>query len=261
VSDRVAIIGGKTPGRDHFPHPATAPSTTIAAGYPYLQPRVSLAQMCKLFYRVKRWSITWTASGVVHGTISMQVQDYVWRNSTGVDPANPSQAVLATRESDLIVGNTARRINLWFENRPTGYAPFSTPPIASDVSGHVSGYGSGGWPHGLTQHSLEVSYANPRYVGGPAPFAFGLNAGGLLSGPSYSIQYSVDTTGMASPVSVGGVTVDGIAVATLYRAGSKTDLGSMQVAIAIAEYWPYATKAGLPVYDTATGAQLRDPLS
>jgi hypothetical protein len=28
-----------------------------------------------------------------------------------------------------------------------------------------------------------------------------------------------------------------------------------------AEYWPYANSLGLPVYDTATGAQLVDPFS
>ena len=66
MSDRVAVIGGKTSGRDHFPVFNNPPNvfgqvsdlgaTPYGNGtaYPF---SVTLARMCKWYYLVKKWNL------------------------------------------------------------------------------------------------------------------------------------------------------------------------------------------------------------
>lgn len=60
---------------------------------------------------------------------------------------------------------------------------------------------------------------------------------------------------------VGTITLPNGSSCNIYGQASSDDLNNlnMTLEITILEYWPYATTTGLPVWDTATGAQLNPP--
>jgi len=73
------------------------------------------------------------------------------------------------------------------------------------------------------------------------------------------LEFSPVLGGLGLPTITG--TMDGYSIPIYYDATSfpPTSFTFTSFDLSPAEYWPYANSGGLPIWDTITGAQLRDP--
>ncbi len=224
MADRVAIIGGSTVGRDHFPFPAFTPSDPSMVGrvqdglHPF---GFVIEDCCYAFFRVKTWRIdvdlTRDDSPSPPHTLNLSINA-------------PAGAVFDTgaeivpgyaRESDLVVPRQTISTS----------GPSNTFAIFLDSSEDISSMG-------------RIVYAADTLL---YPY-FGLQLDSA-SGPASTTDA---TNNAAADMTFLGQSF------TLYAFDANW---SGTVDIYPIEYWPYATKAGDPVYDTGTGAQLADPFS
>jgi hypothetical protein len=297
MGDRVAIIAGcglnqdgiaelgsaagsQVVGRDHFPFPIQDIGTETSGLYNdvgdgrFYPAVVALAEACQWCYLIKKWRFDLTFDYSVGYAVAFDYQ-HKWTPHGENDV--PEDNILPTRESDLVLprwgsgepGNTL--LELGFDNSlsiGTDVNDFDLTNISHSVSnddhsgelliqlafGHdVFGSRFASWKDGLvpkvyiilntTENAATTGYLETEFFSTTTfPNSVGAMTAGTISAP-------IKTT----PTSV---------VVPHYR-----ELSNVQVSITPVEYWPYATKPsddhpdGEDVYDTATGAQLRDPLS
>lgn len=241
MSDRVAIIGGSTSGRDHFPFAITDSGSSLPIQtFPF---GLSLADFASLFYKVKTWrteiTVSWTGVGPIGYTGGVTV---VWRPI--VFPQFPSELgpYEPTRESDLVL---PRGLD-WSWDHDEGYSSDGPVIISADFTGDdFSGY------------AIEVDYNNNAHFFDD------------LFWPQVVISvFSADgnranTWEAALTRHVGDFTFLGTETVPLNAAALSGGLGitDCEVIMTVEDYWPYATTTGEPVYDTSTGEILRSPFS
>ncbi len=230
MADRVAIIGGKTSGWDHFPFPVPEVGGVGGLGtvYPFDAGTISIAEWCLAYYRVKQWqidvditrSVSMTPPYHSVGTFYANAGELVF--TSGAPTSDPF-----TRESDLVV--------------PRGIT-------ATD---------------GITTSNFAMFCSQDEYDRGTLASLPEGRIARLVGEFSAMLVIECEVSGGPSTV----VDPTHHAAAILHFLGQDYQLYSNDadwsgdITISPSEYWPYATKAGLPVYDTSTGAQLRDPFS
>lgn len=235
MGDRVAIIGGKTTGRDHFPFPVeTIDDSDVGPQpdnvYPY---GFNVDNACLAYYRVKKWQIDVNLTRTVPDPPNPDIVEPIVGTYYAEAGATIDNGTVITdgydRESDLVVP----RVTASSDNATTSnFRMFATDDEFSNPIGKRIV-----WAGTLGEGPIyPMFYIDADSPGGPSTLTDPStgHGGSVLNwlGNSFTL-YSADT-GYAGTIDVYPV-----------------------------EYWPYATKppASLPVYDTSTGAQLRDPLS
>lgn len=254
MGDRVAIIGGHTPGRDHFPWPVENMPSSGAYPSQYFPLSLSLTDAMRWVWRVKEWNLT----GTLHFDVTFggETRTYNVVQNLILRPYLVDPPFDISRESQLVL--------LYGVAAFSGYQQITGGFEDGSVEFFENGIGL-----------LDSSYPSMRYDGGglypEVDFVSRIDGNTNLVDPdsSFSIKFTLrnpdeDAIG-DSLVLANGIELDGNVLDLHYQIG---DVGTAVVSnvsgsqtLAAAEYWPYATKSGAPVYDTATGAQLRDPLS
>lgn len=238
MADRVAIIGGSTAGRDHFPF---AVSDIASTGYDTIFPfSLSFEDCLAAFYLAKVWRI------VIDVTIDLgdpEVENPHLLATVDVDAGFISDSVVPgpevegyERESDLVVPRQTF---------------ISLPSIGDD--GHLFPLLFGIFNNADEDVAFEFDVGPAvGWSGGQLWPAFYLNIDatiGTASGFNGALESTVELT-MALPGSP--------FAATFMLRGADNYSGT--VILSPLEYWPYANSNGDPVYNTTTGAQLTDPL-
>lgn len=263
MSDRVAIIGGETVGRDHFPYPNYAieldSSVDVGDGTPY--PAVgTLEDITSWFYLVRRWRLTVTLvyysyfNGTVWveytGTVSVDLEETV---------DYPSNDALV-RESDLVKDRGA------FGG--VQYTDFIADSSGTFLSGTLNDYNYSSTMDDPDPSSevlglrVEVfhNFGRPHWQEGgdtwPVLFILRLSTGGF----EWTTENTIGTD-TPTEMSLGPYTFN-------IRGNNFEASPATGNVISIAEcsfvpilYWPYATKGDDPVYNTSTGAIINDPFS
>lgn len=251
MSDRVAFIGGKTAGRDHFPWATYDIFTPAEAGDLYSK-GITFESAMKWVWRVKKWELSGTIDFDVNspaegmGSLHCEILNTTLASAYRFNP--PGAAVAITRESELVLGplfNVVPPVDYTIVNPFPGV---TADPVLTDMA-----------------VNLLADDAYPLiYYGGDGLFYPIIDLNWVINGDDNWDGYQV--VGASSRFSVDSsnrITIDGYNVGYgIGFAGSAVE-ASIAVALTLSpkEFWPYATKSGVPVYDTATGAQLADPLS
>lgn len=133
---------------------------------------------------------------------------------------------------------------------------------AGEVFWYINDFGDGG------DTQMTVYYETADFLKTPGGFFFPFLVHAW--GPDLTVQNrlaDLEEGGHAPDADIDdGASLDGALNSVYYFQGVGPAL-TAEIAITPAEYWPYATSPtaenpdGLPVYDTSTGAQLRDPFS
>lgn len=226
VSSRVGIIGGTTAGRDHFPFPVLDLSSLGATPFHYVNNTpLTLVQACEMYFRVKKWRVTATGTGMADGSI------YTF-----------------DREIDSVVIGEA--INISEEDPPTEYETEDHRPLTleSDLVAYNSTF-SRRFTSG-TGTEWPISIAIPIF----SYFYYD----GISFYPSVDIEIDIYLRTMqGAPFSASGPFSIILGSGTItdsdgtYKQGPSAYAASSS--IEAIEYWPYAYKNGDPVYDTETG--------
>lgn len=225
MADRVAIIGGSTVGRDHFPFPVVElTESDFGIGTPYPIP-LQLSEAMVAFYLVKTWRITIDITRTVAPFPPDPIAGtyYVSAGQLGISSGPPDEGPY-TRESDLVA---TRGTSGGDDTTTSNFAMFCSEEEISGAS-----FGRMGWFDGLFYPMLLIDVDSS---GGPSSYDEGSSAGNTAGDLSFSGRF----LGLMSVDPGYSGTVD----------------------ISPHEFWPYATKAGLPVYDTSDGSVLNDPFS
>jgi hypothetical protein len=258
MSDRVAIIGGSTVGRDHFPYINIAEDFTSSWGplteYPF---RVDLDHAMRWFYLVRKWQLVMDITYQIVTSGTYDAGGHTANLTVTLEPNvydadfNSRQPV---READLV---SDRRIGYFFN--------FIMPADDPSSGAGVSGYSNSFPPELGLEFALALFFGVPKYSAGDFvfrfDFAFNWSNVGFISyaelteeGPLASFFVDDQEVGLSIANEVVGL-------------GTEYNVTAFSASLLPSEFWPYATKPsvdhpdGLPVYDTATGARLRDPLS
>lgn len=270
MSERVAIIGGSTAGRDHFPFPVL--ENVEATDHPI---GLDVNRACLWFYIVKRWSFEMTflyrvinndpSPDTVHegaGHVFFEFEPYVMREEG---------APLPVREADLVLPRFSTRLVFALRSDGTLTVPLESgeavPFAIFNQSGSASyNDGSGedflfgelyfdmSFLHWPTSGGFEDGTINPLFVLNIDSSAGDNRMTTSAAGGTPSTQVRLDST-RSNLIELDLLGPD--------------DLGGTQYAVHFEDiiyinpvsYWPYATKAGLPVYNTGTGAIINDPFS
>ncbi len=283
MADRVAIIGGNTAGRDHFPFPIKDIGSETGGFYTdvgdgrFHPAVIGLSEAAQWCYLVKKWHFELTCDysvgygdGSLAGSAALSF-DYVHKWTPHEENDVPGDNVLPTRESDLVLprwgalgpnGVITLRFNN-FVNLADAPGDFDITNVSSSVSNddgsgedllllsfthEVFGSRFSSWASGLAPSVLVNLATTERTV----------TSGYLETDYFSSTVFSED----AGTFTIGSISVplkeDGAGAIPFlhYR-----ELTNVFVSITPLEFWPYATKAGAPVYDTSTGEQLADPFS
>lgn len=283
MSDRVAYLVGNTRGVDHY---TGAIEIMDGSGPPDLFTRhpaslgADLATIMKWMWRVKTWrlnafTLTQQFTAQVGGYVVPQTATWsvpsidvplrrVLPDSTIWNPGPP-----ATREREIL-SNVSGWPGQYLANGGFYYNQIVPGPIPSIAGGATPGPGYGvNWGLQLSCNFLNPFFGGSFYVGSVyyypdtglfyPPFDFEMNAvlnyvddAGIRTAES---DYLILATTGASTL-----TIDGRAQAMFLWSGFPP-VSPLSLTLNPSEFWPYATSAGLPVYDSATGAQLRDPFS
>lgn len=279
VSSRVAIIGGTTPGRDHFPFPVTD-SDGDAFGhfgnhtvYPL---DFELSDAMYLWARVKRWHFEVTVYyQIVTGTddgMGGETWDFGPTQNAGCSfkfrlPLDhfPSAPTPPTMESDLVLTPElvyAMELNLGgtFTDSVfdvTDYSDFNT-----DVSGVPFAFRLTFVPYPVWHPDTgKFTFYIECVCGSNDQTA---STSKLPDDSDYPALLNEDFCILNSAgVDFGDFTFGARATENIAEAERSGEIKfvDMQLTIQAQEFWPYATRAGDPVYNTTTGAQIRDPLS
>ncbi len=223
MADRVAIIGGSTAGRDHFPFPLGDFGGSMSTSFLSL----TLAQFAWMFYRVKKWRVHGSATRTPPFPGSPQSYSWDWQAMIGDGAGDPEgiDPSILTRESDLVLSPT---IN---SNDNMG------DPDGGNVG--IQLFDSVGF-----DSTIRCRIFASLFSGAIGEFISTVEPG----------------TPTATPI-VGKIVIQGVDATLIFYRGISSSTFSGTFTIEPSEYWPYATKAGDPVYDTSTGAQLADPFS
>lgn len=250
---RVAIIGGSTAGRDHFPFAVPDIDAPTVAAWGFWPQAISLDEAMEWFWRIKTWRLTGEFSCDVHiddgegniedGTITVELT----AGGNHILTSSP-----ATREADRVIELGASGGETNEEGITT--VPSGDTPIIAFNEASILRVGAGEWMY----------YSGGQFYPGMW-VSLGVAMEGYIVASDNGYTVSIPLGGVRTTASDVSISVNGH---SLYLGVSDDSSGLVTVsningsfALDPLEYWPYATKAGLPVYDTATGAQLNDPLS
>lgn len=257
---------------------------------------VTLAQILALVWRVKKWRLTGNCEAdlvysdsptaiVINGTSEFDADQFIQVLTDG--------DVAATRESDLVkrvfVAPYKALVN-------EGVGSISgTSPIASwEIDGTLD---TGGGPSPFSDsNSTDVSGAlDLRFVGGFHLFDSGMfsppfeslignmvNGPAGINGPGFLVNVKpnrnpetvLSGTGPLLLKAPGTLTIKPLITADIvvpleisWRLPSEavgstiTGTASADLTLEAVEFWPYKNSENLPVWNSATGAQLRSPFS
>ncbi len=220
MSDRVAIIGGKTVGRDHFPFPLGDFGGSTSTAYLSL----TIQQFAWMFYRVKKWRVHGSATRTpLIG--SPQSYSWDWIAVIGDGAEDGTDVSTLTRESDLVLSPTLN---------------------SNDDMGNPDGGNVG----------VEMFDSNAFDTG------IRSRVSASLFSDAIGVFVTTDSEGLTATAIDGNIVILGENVPLIFcKESSDTSTVTGTFTIEPSEYWPYATKAGAPVYDTSTGEQLAGPFS
>jgi hypothetical protein len=276
MGDRVAFIGGSISGRDHFPFPIK--DASVASGFEKFYPiSVGISNISKWFWRVKQWRIdgSITFSGVgLHAT-----QNVTWSFSSLLvssradyrevflvglgDPGNDDDYT-SVIDTSLVSPSQLQTFTV-------GGSDFFTFTLDSGLFEIIA------WQYDDDDNPLPKAlwdggnfkptlFVRLNFSGSYYHITPGTDAGNAV------VHWNTDNAGSGTAGSDQTLPVDGVSapLKTKYDAlnsNFRIDFVSHNLHVTPADFFPYATKpsddfpAGEDVYDTATGAQLRDPLS
>ncbi len=236
MSDRVAMICGKTVHRDHFPF--GVPDGTSSEGRPIGAGATD--QVMSLYWRERTWR--------VHGTLTRThspdpiVVPFDWILTVGDNINNPvgQQASTITREAQLVLGVVT-----------------DGSEVLNDPDGGQFEVGIFGSPD--TGGPMVI---NPGTFTFYPSFFFRVFSGssfGIVMDSRPSFVAPTAEVALVGEFHFGGHTFP----FNIYKSSTDTGTVGGNVIIEPASYWAYATKppASLPVYDTSTGVAINDPLS
>lgn len=244
MSDRVAIVGGNTVGRDHFPFAISDPGAPLPQdSFPF---GLSLERFAALFYGVKTWRteihIEWTEAGPSGPVSYLGNATIVWRPIVLPEGDDAPEPYEPTRESDLLFPRSTD----WFWDSGDGYSPDGPTIVSEEFTGDP-----------FQGFAININYdVNAHFYND-------------LFWQNIQIRVFDNVGNRASsfePVltrSVGNFTFLGNEIVPMFAENLGSGLGvtDCQVVITAEDHWPYATTQGDPVYDEATGAILNDPFS
>lgn len=248
MPDRVAWIGGlgleqtafwgnptaaglsQVSDRDHFPFPvydATFDDLLGVGDGEYAPVLMTPAQALFFFFVCKNWRYT-------SSEINWQGGTYTY------SPLTFDTTRTQARESDLVVNSFLDQNTVIQQAGGNLAYAYFLPFIAIDPSAVWS---SGIYPVfevGFWEKDSDDVLPNPEFDARVLTTYDRGRAG--VTGGTLSIVNALGTINLG-----------------LYK--KSPDDFAADIVMECIEYWPYATKSGDPVYDTATGARLRDPLS
>lgn len=278
----MAIIGGKTIGRDHFPFPVIDISAYGPFGNHTIFP-IDLDVATALYW----WAVVNTWHYDVQVTYQTTIEDpdnpgtYIWTDNKTAEASFTFQVPL---DDSTNVGPPTR------EAETVLFAPVDNPNDSPTID----------WATSFTLDDIQAENPNwgildYSYSGPDDDVAFGFtlifpltpywhaDTGKLVFHIELSIE---DDTGQAASTSVGVtdypnllndngnlINSAGTGFSEVSYGIRATDPGTpavdslkfidVQSTIQAQEFWPYATKppASLPVYDTGDGSVLNDPFS
>jgi hypothetical protein len=226
--------------------------------------------MCRLFYLPRRWSVTINYVLVAEPSFSRATTiSFNASPRAYTDYDDPGTAFVPSRESDLVLP----RYGLGFSWEDVNGAPeWSTDPAQASLT-EVTDYVSDNETVADEEYlyDLFVSYPNPRWADGALSFEISLFAS--IAGVSRAVTAGgggVIDEPETDGVEIGALTLPEGIVIPIFGTDDAFRVDEFNIDITPIEYWPYATKGdpdadppvpSVPVYDTATGAQLADPLS
>ncbi len=233
---RVAIVCGTVSGKDHFPFIIqSVPAEEVGMGtiFPLA---FSIEEVCLMFYRVKRFSIA----------VDLEYTD-------PDDPDNPDYPIIIANTFFADAGGILGSVSGYTSESDLVFPRYT---IAGDNT-TTSNFQICSTPYEYSNGVVEGNTSTPAIRQRVVEHA------GLLY-PSFVIESDVsDGPGTANP----DFTDSGAFLKLPFISPSDLAIPSGRpgysghITVDAVEYWPYATKAGLAVYNTSTGAQLRDPLS
>ncbi len=246
MSDRVASIGGfglnvdpsiagtgatglhQIPGRDHFQFAIADyfPSSV----YPMAIP---LAEAMLLAWRIRKWRFHGSLSNTRNGGTA----NFDWIATVGDDLGRDigEQASQITREAELLINGSAMDSTDGLDEEDGGQYELALLLGAGLV------YDS---PDNFRPYLAVRTF-------GSTEIDCVLDSRAALAGGGGAVT-SVDAY-----INIAGTHRSLVMYKNALESGTITGT----IAIDPIEYWPYATKAGDPVYDTSTGEQLADPFS
>lgn len=281
MADRVAFIGGSTAGRDHFPFPVLGldPSYGPFGNHTAFPVSMDAATALTWWARVRRWHCHILVSYLF--PVDDGAGGWVWSDEplTGsvdfefaipLDPTNYSGASAPTREAELVTFN------------PIGADPSLTEYLnwnkGQDVAALYPAFGITDYAESFEDDNepffFVMAFPLTPYWHDDA-ITFQVEFAIFADGSSQSASSAVDETDhpiliSAEAVSIFSETPEQFPAFSFgLRATDPGDAeigvikfhGDTHIDLYPAEYWAYANNSGSPVYNTATGEQLVDPLS
>lgn len=290
MSDRVGYVVGNTSGRDHV-NWRTILRSEIETLFPGITTDekdqiwpvdITLAQIMALNWRVRKWSLTGTitvahAIGVnftANASIELDAAEIVTLFEHPIDGI-----IAATRERDLLSRVDAHG-RLLYE----GLTHLASLNFEWALSGLESGVGYSVNSNATVNSQSLVFLRGPVLFKADAPNFAPANdgIGRVLDDDRLIVDVRTHRNPQTiltgtTPISLrspGTLTVKpGIAddydipLEIIFRRRNEnigdtaSGSASADLELTATEYWPYANSENLPVYDSSTGAQLRDPFS
>lgn len=256
--DRVAIIGGSTSGRDHFPWPVPDGAFIATATYPaqYFPLSLSLVDAMKWVWKVKKWKLAGAITFDVTRASDSTTATYTVTYDLNVYGFDSHDFLPLDRESKLVILYGV----FVFDGDTTfsgGFAGAPTPEFFDNGMGILNS----DYPSMVSNEDLfypQIDFV-AQIDGNPDP----PEAGTFFRVRLTTRNVDVDILDDPSTIEE-GISIDGHPLPLFCSVNTdNATVSNVQSTLTLApiEFWPYATKGGLPVYDTATGAQLRDPFS
>lgn len=232
-------------------------------------------------WRVKLWKFTGTANATIVYTNSPSPPDTFTGEAELIENflyALSLPGVAATLERDLV----SRVFNPTYQALVNyGVSPINGSPIMTNWETHSDFLNQSG-----TASTDGISMFNQFVLWDPSTNTFGLPAVGMgnLIKPTVTALITIAAGVFRNPVTVtsgtgaffiqgpGTLTVKSLVASDFVipmqvssrlngmdPASTSTGSATCALTLEAVEFWPYADSQGLPVYDTATGAQLRNP--
>jgi hypothetical protein len=251
TSSRVAFIAGSTSGRDHFPQPAIDGGFLGTDVYPdeYYPLGLSLTQAMKWTWLVKQWSMTGTVTFDATNLLDSSVTNFTATYDVVLNPYDNVFSFNISTESSLV-----NLFGIVVQSGTADVDPANAGFFENGLGMLDSSYPSFVFHDDLLHPEIDYSAQIDGQLADP------------MSDTFFSLIISTRKTVGTGDFAAGGIVIDGHALPVYYDLSNTNNctLSNVQfepIIVAPSEYWPYATKAGDPVYDTSTGAQIADPLS
>lgn len=268
MGDRVAIIGGSTVGRDHFPWPILDCDPTTGGFHLFYPVALELDRAMKWLLRTKKWKLTGECGATVNYVTGGDEIDFPLQSVIGDGlilevSATATPNIPLTRESEVVLIPALQYGEAGTGTAITGTAtggdsPTLTCGVGLNVDVTAGVYGGMPFKDDIfyPQFQLSITLRTEVETDFGTQFAevtFVTSFDGGLAGTSGLPPMLID--GVEVPVGKAfdqGEEGIGIDSSTAYITALSLDP---------VEFWPYATRDGSPVYDTSTGEQIADPFS